>query len=211
MYRNNDLSAAFGRAQLRKLDDYIARQRDNAACLSEHLRGVPHLILPSEPREHKHTWYNYTLRFDLAGMGHAHDAPAFRDRIVDALRAEGVETSLWQRFMLPAMTVFQARSAYGRGCPWSCPHARPVAYSPADYPVAQLHCDTHTGMTTPLRAPNGPDAAEATARGIRKVMENLDQVQRLGLIPRRVAQETKVTHRGFSVALSLPPEPAAAA
>jgi hypothetical protein len=42
--------------------------------------------------------------------------------------------------------------------------------------MAQKHCDAHTGMTTPLRAPNGPDAVALTAKGIRKVMENLDQL-----------------------------------
>jgi perosamine synthetase len=185
MYRNNDLTAAFARAELTKMDGYLARQKRNAARLRECLAGVPALILPTEPPGHGHNWYNYTLRFDMQALGHAHDPPAsgreaaFRDKIVKAMQAEGVETSLWQRFILPAMTVFQARNAYGKGCPWQCRHARPVEYRPQDYPVAQRHADWHTGMTTPLRAPNGPDAAEATAGGIRKVMEHLDQVEQL--------------------------------
>jgi hypothetical protein len=92
------------------------------------------------------------------------------------MQAEGVQTGVWQAFILPAMTVFQAKNGYGKGCPWNCPHAQPVDYSLAQYPEAQRHCDTHTGMTMPLRAPNGSDAVSATARGIRKVMENLDQL-----------------------------------
>lgn len=179
MYRNNDITAAFGRAQLTKMDGYLARQKENAARLSECLRDVPGLILPAEPPGHEHNWYNYTLRFDMNALGHAADAAAFRDKIVKALQAEGVETSLWQKFILPAMTVFQARNAYGNGCPWKCPHARPVEYRPQDYPVAQRHADWHAGMTTPLRAPNGPEVAELTAAGIRKVMQNLDQVEQL--------------------------------
>ncbi len=179
MYRNNDLSAAFGRAELRKLDGYLAAQKVNAARLSELLAGAAGLILPTEPPRREHTWYNYTLRFDMAALAHEADAAAFRDRIVKALQAEGVRTELWQRFILPAMTVFQARNAYGHGCPWVCPHARPVEYDPGEFPVARKHADWHTGMTTPLRAPNGPTAAEATARGIRKVMENIDQLDQL--------------------------------
>jgi hypothetical protein len=93
------------------------------------------------------------------------------------MRAEGVDTGLWQSFILPAMTVFQARNGYGRGCPWECSHARRVDYSTDRYPVAQRHCDTHTGMTTPLRSPNRPEVAELMAEGIRKVMLNLDQLQ----------------------------------
>jgi perosamine synthetase len=140
---------------------------------------VPNLILPTVPGGCEHNWYNYTIRFDVSALGHVADAAAFRDKIVRALQAEGVETSLWQRFILPAMTVFQARNGYGKGCPWRCPHAREVRYRPEDYPVAQKHADWHTGMTTPLRAPNGPEVAEATARGIRKVMQNIEHLEEI--------------------------------
>jgi dTDP-4-amino-4,6-dideoxygalactose transaminase len=176
MYRNNDLTAAFGRAQLTKLDGYIAAQRANARHLTECLREVPGLILPGAPPDCEHTYYNYTLRFDMEALGHAHDAPMFRDKLVRAMQAEGVETGLWQAFILPAMTVFQAKNGYGKGCPWHCPHAAPVDYSLEQFPVAQRHTDSHTGMTYPLRAPNGHDTAEWMAAGIRKVMENCDQL-----------------------------------
>jgi len=177
MYRNNDLTAAFGRAQLTKLDGFLEIQRRNARLLTECLAGVPALLLPGEPDGCEHNWYNYTLRFEMDRLGHAHDAPAFRDKIVRALQAEGVQTGVWQAFMLPAMTVFQAKNGYGQGCPWTCPHARPVDYSVKQFPAAQRHCETHTGMTTPLRAPNGTEAVRATAAGIRKVLENLDQLE----------------------------------
>ena len=49
-------------------------------------------------------------------------------------------------------------------------------YNPEDYPVAQKHCDTHFGMTRPLRAPNDKQVAEAVAEGFHKVFENLDQL-----------------------------------
>jgi len=176
MYRNNDLTAAFGRAQLTKLDDNLAKIRDNALRFTECLAGVPHLILPTEPEGYLHNWYNYTIRYDMAALGHEADASEFRFEIIAALQAEGVETGVWQHFILPAMTVFQAKNAYGRGCPWECPSAAPVDYDPAQFPVAQRHCDCHTGMTNPLRPPNGPDIAELTAKAYRKVMENIDQI-----------------------------------
>jgi len=179
MYRNSDLPAAFGRAQLQKLDGYLAQQRINAARLTECLADAWGLILPSEPEGRTHCWYNYTIRFDMEALGHSHDASAFRDRLVRSMRAEGVLTEVWQKTILPAMTVFQAQNAYGKGCPWQCPHSRQVEYRQREYPVAQKHADWHTGMTRPLRSPNGPEVAEATARGIRKVMENLDQLEGL--------------------------------
>ena len=179
MYRNSDLAAAFGRAQLTKLDDYLAQTRVNAARLTECLADVPGLILPTQPPGRVHNWYNYTLRFDMNALGHAGDAAPFRAKLVAAMKAEGVDTGVWQSFILPAMTVFQARNGYGHGCPWTCPHAQPVAYDLDQYPVAARHADCHTGMTTPLRSPNGPEVAELTAAGIRKVMTNIDQVERV--------------------------------
>jgi perosamine synthetase len=176
MYRNNDLTAAFGRAQLTKLDGYLVQQRANALCLAENLQGVPGLILPTVSPDCEHNWYNYVLRFDMGVLGHEHDAPVFRDRILEALNAEGVANGVWQRFILPAMTVFQARNGYGQGCPWTCPYAEPVEYDVSQYPAAQRHCDTHTCISMALRAPNGTNAAEAMARGIRKVMEQVDQL-----------------------------------
>ena len=177
MYRNSDLNAAFARAQLTKLDHYLAVQKQNARYLTECLKDVPALILPTEPEDCEHNWYNYTIRFDMKALGHENDMRAFRDKIVQAMKAEGVQTGVWQSFILPAMTVFQAKNGYGKGCPWNCPHAEPVDYSLQQYPIAQKHCDSHTGMTTPLRAPNGREAVERTAKGIRKVMEHIDQLE----------------------------------
>lgn len=177
MYRNNDLTAAFGRAQLTKLDGYLTHQIANAQHLTRHLQNIPGLILPTEPVGFKHNWYNYVLRFDMAYLGIEQQQAQFRDQIVKALTAEGVPTMVWQKFILPAMTVFQAKNGYGGGCPWSCPMAEPVDYNLNQYPVAQAHCDTHTCLVMALRAPNGIEVVDLLAQGIRKVMANLDQIR----------------------------------
>ena len=179
MYRNNDLTAAWCRAQLTRLDGYLARQKVNAARLSECLADVPGVIVPTEPPRHGHTWYNYTVRFDMEALGHADDAAGFRDRIVSALKAEGADVGIWQGWPVPQMTAFQAKNAYGRGCPWSCSAGAEVDYSIGQFPVARRHSDRHVGMTTPLRSPNGPETAELIAGAFRKVMTSLDQVEKL--------------------------------
>jgi dTDP-4-amino-4,6-dideoxygalactose transaminase len=179
MYRNGDLPAAWGRAQLAKLDHYLAVQAENAACLTQHLQGVRGLILPTVPEGYHHNWYNYTIRFDMEALGHAHDAAAFRDRLVAALRAEGLDTGIWQSFILPAMTVFQAKDGYGHGCPWSCPQALPVTYDVTRYPVSTRHLADHTGITYPLRAPHDTGVAKLIAQAISKVMAHLDQVEQI--------------------------------
>ncbi len=174
MYRNDDLGAAFARAQLTKLDGYIARQRENAAALFAELEGAPGLILPTEPQGHMHNWYNATLRIDPTAWGYDGPPVALRDKLLKAMNAEGARAMVWQRFILPDMTVFKARNAYGQGVPWSLPQAGQVDYDPAKFPVAQRHCDTHFCLGSPLRAPNGRDAARAVARAIRKVLEQAD-------------------------------------
>lgn len=179
MYRNNDLTAAFGRAQLTRLDMYLAWQQASAQALTQQLHNVPNLILPTTPDNHEPNWYNYVLRLDMAALGHEADASQFRNKVVRALKAEGVETMVWQSFILPQMTVFQAKNAYGYGSPWTSPHAQPVDYSLEQYPVAQRHCDTHTCLVSSLRYPNGSDTIEMMAEAIWKVMENVDQLEDL--------------------------------
>jgi len=180
MYRGTDIVAAMARAQLSRLDKHLERIRANAQVLHERLADVPHLILPVEPPGYGHNFYNYTVRFDMEALGHAHDAARFRDRLVKALRAEGVDTGVWQGWPVPEMTAIAAKNAYGRGCPWSCRDSH-VDYSPGQFPVAVRHCNWHTGMTFPLRPPNGPGLASAVANAWRKVMRGIDQVERIVL------------------------------
>ncbi|MDD2706421.1 MAG: DegT/DnrJ/EryC1/StrS family aminotransferase [Verrucomicrobiae bacterium] len=176
MYRNNDLTAAFGRAQLGKLTRYLEIERANAQVLLRRIRGLKGLIPPTEPPNHLHTYYNFTCRIDMKEAGWTGDPSRFRHAVMKALQSEGAQTGIWQSFMLPHMTVFQAKNAYGRGCPWSCPNAAKVDYNPLQFPAAQRHVDTHFGMTMPLRAPNGPDVAEKVGDAFQKVFGNIRQL-----------------------------------
>lgn len=179
MYRSTELTAAFARAQLERLDEYLEKMQTNAARLTECLKDVPNLILPVAAEGCGHNYYNYTVRFDMRALGHADDAASFRNKLVKALGAEGVQTGVWQGWPVPQMTVFQARNAYGKGCPWKCQNAADVDYSLEQFPVARRHSDWHTGMTTPLRPPNGPEVVEAVAQAFAKVMRNADQVEKV--------------------------------
>lgn len=191
MYRNDDLGAAFARAQLTKLDGYLTNQRENARVFLDELRGVEGFTLPVVPEGHEHNWYNLNLRIvpehfglDPKPDGGANSAKiaAVRDRILKALEAEGVHTFMWQRFILPAMTVFQAKNAYGHGCPWTLPYTGPVNYDVHQFPMAQAHTDRHLCFAIPLRSPNGPEVARLHARGIRKVFENIKELKLESLV-----------------------------
>ena len=179
MYRSSELVAAFARAQLARLDEYLVQIAANARVLHEALGEVPHLIRPGVPEGHGHNYYNYTIRFDMQALGHTHDAAEFRNRLVKTLVAEGVETGVWQGWPVPEMTAIAARDAYGRGCPWRCSDSQ-VDYDLARFPVAAKHCGWHTGMTMPLRPPNGKELACRVAQAFGKVLANLEQVEKVG-------------------------------
>jgi dTDP-4-amino-4,6-dideoxygalactose transaminase len=179
MYRNNDLTAAFGRAQLTRLDEYLAIQRENAGVLKGILKDIKGYILPREPEDYFHTYYNFTSRIDPSAYGWNGKPSVFRNAVLKAIQAEGVGVSIWQGYSLPEMTVFSARNAYGHGCPWSCQFTEGVEeieQDPEKYPNALKHCQTHFGMTMPLRAPNGTEVAEKTGLGIKKVFDNIDSL-----------------------------------
>ncbi len=176
MYRSTELVAAFARAQLERLDEYLGIIRENALYLDEKLSDIPGLIRPQVPDGHGHNYYNYTVRFDMEAFGHAGDAAVFRNKIGKALKAEGVDTSVWQGWPVPEMTAIAAKNAYGRGCPWSCSNSE-VSYDLDQFPVALKHCGWHTGMTMPLRPPNGFELGSRVADAFHKVLTNLDQVE----------------------------------
>ena len=69
MYRGSDLVAAFGRAQLSKMDAYFKAQRENGAVMNKLCKGLKGFIAPHEPKGHTHNWYNYTSRVDAQALG----------------------------------------------------------------------------------------------------------------------------------------------
>ena len=179
MYRNNEITAAYGRAQLSKYDFYFNTLRANGEYLLEHLAGTPNLLLPYEPEWATHNWYNFNLRldFDKLGIREPEAQARFRDAVAAALQDEGVKASVWQRFILPDMTVFKAKNAYGGGYPWSIPGAdEGVDYSLEKFPNALAYSRKHISIVQTLRAPNGLDVAEQVRQAIVKVFTQLDQI-----------------------------------
>lgn len=177
MYRNNELTAAFARAQLAKYDTYFEMLRANGNYLKDNLNGIKGLIQPYEPAECVHNWYNYNLRIDFDALGYDGDKVRFRDAVSAAVTAEGVNCSVWQRFILPEMTVFRAKNAYGHGYPWSIPGVdEGVDYTPENYPEALRYSKCHMSIVKTLRAPNGLDVAEKVAAAVRKVFDNIDKI-----------------------------------
>ena len=82
-----DMQAAIGVAQLRKIDGFIAKRRENAAILHDLLSKIPWLELPGEHAGASSSWFGYPIRV-------AEDAPVTRDELTKILNERKVGTRL---------------------------------------------------------------------------------------------------------------------
>ena len=112
MYLPGELTAAVARAQLRALPATTARGQRNAARLTARLAALPGVDPPATPPGRTHVFHKYRVRLDPARAGVRLAPMTLRDRVLEALRAEGVEAVLWQRVPLPSHPVFGCDGPY---------------------------------------------------------------------------------------------------
>jgi dTDP-4-amino-4,6-dideoxygalactose transaminase len=106
-YRTQELSAAMARSQLRRLDEYNVIAQRNAAILTEGLGSIPGLVPPHVPADRTSVYHKYRIRLDAEAVGYSGPITELRDRVLFALRAEGVEAVVWQLDALPAYPAFR--------------------------------------------------------------------------------------------------------
>jgi len=104
-YRMPEIEAAIGIAQLKKLPIFIEKRRRNAELLTEKLGKTRQLVLPTEPKGYRHSWYLYTVRIRRG------DAKV-RDRTVKNLRKKGVGASVYYHTPIHQMPYYQQFRKY---------------------------------------------------------------------------------------------------
>lgn len=174
MVRYNELCAAYARAQLQQLDDGIAFARRCFQIMRDGLQDLPGLILPEEPEWAQENGYNFVCHVDPDAVGYDGPVNFFREAVVTALTAEGVRASVWQRRILPEFACIAAKNAYGNGSPWR-EFDSDVDYTPAQFPNALYHSASYF-IIAGLRRPNTEELAHQTVEAIRKVWDNLDEL-----------------------------------
>ncbi|MBI3990043.1 MAG: DegT/DnrJ/EryC1/StrS family aminotransferase [candidate division NC10 bacterium] len=140
MYLMSEPSAALARSQLKRLEEVNARGCQNAQVLSEHLSKLPGVKPPFVPPDRTHIFHKYRVTLHPEALGLEIEPAVFRDLILQALRAEGVEAVLWQTVPLPGQPLFQRLEGYGKGCPWSCFKGERV-YRVEEYPETKRLLD----------------------------------------------------------------------
>ncbi len=119
MYRGNEFTAAIARTLLARLPNRTAQCQANAARLSHALAALPGVIPPVVPLGSTSVHHKFRVAFDLLKAEVKIAPRLFRDAMIHALRAEGLEVVLWQTAALSAQPVFQLREGFGGGWPWT--------------------------------------------------------------------------------------------
>jgi perosamine synthetase len=109
-YRMNELLAAIGLAQLRKLPSFLEKRRENARFLGEKLGLLGKVIPPKEPKGRRHAWYVYTLRLRGANAGK-------RNKVTEKLRSKNIEAAVYYESPLHLLPLYRESSTTRRPLP----------------------------------------------------------------------------------------------
>jgi dTDP-4-amino-4,6-dideoxygalactose transaminase len=82
-YRMSDLHAAIGLAQIRRIDEFLQKRRENAKYLTANIEAV---ITPKVKPGYEHVWHQYTIRVD---------GNRDRDAAVKKLNDAGIGTGIF--------------------------------------------------------------------------------------------------------------------
>ena len=175
MYRGDVFGQAFIRSQLKRLDTNNALRIRNCNFLTEHLSKIKGIETPYVPPQCESVFYNYVVGVKPDELGLSVSPRVFREKVQEALAAEGLHVGQWQRRPVPAQEIFQAQIGYGKGCPWTCGHAQPVEYRTEDYPNATAFIDSHFYLFD-VNPPNDLDLMKLYVEAFEKVMDNPDQL-----------------------------------
>ena len=175
MYRGDVFGQAFIRSQLKRLDTNNALRIRNCNFLTEHLSKIRGIETPYIPPQCESVFYNYVVGVKPDELGLPVSPKVFREKVQEALVAEGLHVGQWQRRPVPTQEIFQAQIGYGKGCPWTCGHAQPVQYRTEDYPNATAFIDSHFYLFD-VNPPNDLDLMKLYVEAFEKVMDNPDQL-----------------------------------
>ena len=101
-YRMTEVEAAIGGEQLKKLDGFVRRRRENAAYLTEKLSALKGIITPYVPQGVDHSYHQYSILLDGQALHCA------RDEFAKALEQEGIGTGVHYPRPLHKQPAFEA-------------------------------------------------------------------------------------------------------
>jgi dTDP-4-amino-4,6-dideoxygalactose transaminase len=174
-YRPDTMGQAMVRSRIRHLDADNAGRIANSEYLNGQFAGMKGVSPPAVVDGRQSVYYCYVLGLNPEELGLDVDHAVFRDKFMEALGEEGVPCCMWQRMPVPAQEIFQTRTGYGKGCPWSCPFGREVDYDANGYPATSDFIANHVYLNQ-IAPPNDTTLMAKYAEAVGKVIENAGQL-----------------------------------
>jgi aminotransferase len=126
----NDVFAAIGRVQLRRLPDFLRRRAEIVDYYDRVLADVPGLVLPpSLPSDHQHSYYLYWVQMD--------------ERIRDEVAADLYQRGIYTTFRYPLLHKVPIYGSDAR-----LPKAERAAAATLNIPLHQALTDTELDLIT---------------------------------------------------------------
>jgi dTDP-4-amino-4,6-dideoxygalactose transaminase len=172
-FRMGEIEATIASVQLTKLARRVESRQRIAAELNAGLSSLKGIKVPKVSEGATHVYYVYGLTLDVEALG------VSRQRIVEALRAEGVPSLMAGYQNLHLLPLFRNKIAYGtKGFPWNSPYCiSDIQYGPGLCPVAEkLHSETFLGLNICMNELPPADVA-LIIEAFRKVWTQLDQIK----------------------------------
>lgn len=171
-FRLGEIESAMGIEQLKKLDQAISSRQKAAELLSENLKDIEALSIPIVRDDCSHVYYFYAMKHDenIAGVS--------RDRVYDALIAEGVPFISKNYQNLHMLPMFTEQQCYGtKNFPWSLNDGVRYKYGSGICEVAErLNEKEYLGIF--MVGSNFTDTEiNILGDAIRKVYSNLDELK----------------------------------
>ena len=171
-FRLGEIESAIGIKQLSKLDSAIASRQHVASVLNKNLKNVEGLKIPVTRKDCSHVYYFYAMKhsYSLTGVP--------RDKIFDALRAEGVQFIAKNYPNLHLLPMFLHKQCYGtKNFPWSLNNSVDYLYGPGTCEVAErMNEKEYIGIF--LCGSNYEDyEVDKLCEAIIKVYSNLDELR----------------------------------
>ncbi len=110
--RMTNIAGALGRVQLKKLEEFNARRRENAEKLTKGISRIAGLTPPYVAPKVRHVYHQYTIRVE-------DEFPLSRDELAKKLREKGIGTGIYYPLPLHHQPLFK-KLGYEQEC---CPNA----------------------------------------------------------------------------------------
>jgi dTDP-4-amino-4,6-dideoxygalactose transaminase len=171
-FRLGEVESAIGIEQLKKLAKFVSTRQHVAERLTQGLTGLLGLRTPVIKPDCTHAYYVYPIVLDVSKLS------VSRDRICEALIAEGVD-GLGPRYVnLHMLPMYQQKIAYGsHGFPWTSDICRrDVDYRHGICPIAEeMQEKSYLGFAMCLHDLEDPDV-DLIVAAFRKVWVSIDKL-----------------------------------